>query len=57
MGMSIIVDGKSMMDGRSLVRHADRALYDSKEAGRNQVTKIEVQDAEPDVKGKMQRAQ
>lgn len=57
MGMAIIVDGKSMMDGRSLVRHADRALYDSKASGRNKVTVVEVQDTEPEITGKLQRAQ
>lgn len=57
MGMAIIANGKSMMDGRSLVRHADRALYESKENGRNRLTTVEVQDADPDVKGKLQRAQ
>ncbi|MCJ8277621.1 MAG: diguanylate cyclase [Bdellovibrionales bacterium] len=57
MGMAIITNGQSMMDARSLVRHADRALYESKDKGRNVVTTVEVQDANPDIKGKMQRAQ
>lgn len=49
MGCAIIVDGKSLMDGRSLVRHADHGLYQSKEQGRNQVTYTEVQDKESDI--------
>ncbi|MEM7646582.1 MAG: diguanylate cyclase [Pseudomonadota bacterium] len=44
MGCAIIVDGKSLMDGRSLVRHADHGLYQSKEEGRNQVTFTEIKD-------------
>jgi len=38
MGMALIVDGHTDMDGRSLVRHADKALYKSKDNGRNRVT-------------------
>jgi two-component system, cell cycle response regulator len=41
MGCAIIVDGQSLMDGRSLVRHADHNLYQSKEQGRNRVTHSE----------------
>ena len=44
MGCAIIVEGRSLMDGRSLVRHADHGLYQSKEQGRNKVTFTEVQD-------------
>lgn len=49
MGCAIIVDGKSLMDGRSLVRHADHGLYQSKQQGRNQVTFNELQDLKIDV--------
>ena len=44
MGCAVIVDGRSLMDGRSLVRHADHRLYQSKEGGRNCVTIIEIKD-------------
>lgn len=44
MGCAIIVDGKSLMDGRSLVRHADHGLYQSKEEGRNRVTLTEIEE-------------
>jgi diguanylate cyclase (GGDEF)-like protein len=50
MGCAVIVDGKSMMDGRSLVRHADHGLYASKEGGRNRVTFIQIQDENVDVR-------
>lgn len=50
MGCAIIVDGKSMIDGRSLVRHADHGLYQSKEEGRNRVTFTEIQDTQTDIK-------
>lgn len=50
MGCAIIVDGKSMIDGRSLVRHADHGLYKSKEEGRNRVTFTEIQDTQTDIK-------
>ncbi len=49
MGCAVIVDGKSMIDGRSLVRHADHGLYESKEGGRNKVTFIEIKDDSVDV--------
>ena len=49
MGCAIIVDGKSMIDGRSLVRHADHGLYESKEKGRNRVTFTEIKDEKLDV--------
>jgi two-component system cell cycle response regulator len=49
MGCAIIVDGKSMMDGRSLVRHADHGLYQSKTEGRNRVTFTEIRDDQVDV--------
>ena len=49
MGCAVIVDGKSMMDGRSLVRHADHGLYKSKEEGRNRVTFITICDENVDV--------
>lgn len=49
MGCAIIVDGKSLMDGRSLVRHADHGLYKAKEEGRNQVVFTEVQDKITDI--------
>lgn len=49
MGCAIIVSGRSLMDGRSLVRHADHGLYQSKEQGRNQVTYTEVQDMENNI--------
>ncbi len=44
MGCAIILDGKSLMDGRSLVRHADHGLYQSKEGGRNRVTFMEIEE-------------
>ncbi len=50
MGCAVVVEGKSMMDGRSLVRHADHCLYKSKENGRNQVTFTEIRDDQVDVK-------
>ncbi len=50
MGCAVVVDGKSLMDGRSLVRHADHCLYKSKENGRNQVTFTEIRDDKVDVK-------
>lgn len=46
MGCAIVIDGQSLMDGRSLVRHADHCLYKSKQEGRNRVTFIELQDDE-----------
>lgn len=49
MGCAIIVDGKSLMDSRSLVRHADHCLYQSKQAGRNRVTFIEFNEESLDV--------
>ena len=56
MGVAVIAGGKSSMDGRSLVRHADRALYESKEKGRNCVTVKVIEDKEPP-KHKFMRAQ
>lgn len=50
MGCAIIVEGQSMMDGRSLVRHADHGLYESKEGGRNRVTISEYEDKNLDVR-------
>lgn len=50
MGCAVIKDGKSLMDGRSLVRHADHNLYKSKEEGRNRVT-FTVIEEDVDVKG------
>jgi len=44
MGLAVVIDGKTTMDSRSLVRHADRALYTSKENGRNQVTAVRFED-------------
>ncbi len=44
MGCAIIVDGQSLIDGRSLVRHADHCLYKSKEEGRNRITFTSIQD-------------
>jgi diguanylate cyclase (GGDEF)-like protein len=49
MGCAIIIDGQSLMDGRSLVRHADHNLYNSKQQGRNQVTFSEHLDPDLDV--------
>lgn len=49
MGCAIIIDGKSLMDSRSLVRHADHCLYQSKQAGRNRITFIEFIDKDLDV--------
>ncbi len=49
MGCAIIVNGRSLMDGRSLVRHADHCLYKAKEEGRNRVVLTEVQDKETDI--------
>ena len=51
MGCAIIVEGQSLMDGRSLVRHADHGLYNSKQEGRNRVTFTEVQDKKADIQG------
>lgn len=45
MGLAVVIDGKTNMDARSLVRHADRALYTSKEKGRNQVTTLTFEEA------------
>lgn len=50
MGCAMIVDGQSLMDGRSLVRHADHGLYRSKQEGRNRVTVTFIQDPEVNVK-------
>ncbi len=44
MGCAIIVNGQSLIDGRSLVRHADHGLYQSKEEGRNRITFTCIQD-------------
>ena len=49
MGCAILVDGKSMLDGRSLVRHADHGLYKSKEEGRNRVTFTEIHEENIDI--------
>jgi two-component system, cell cycle response regulator len=49
MGCAIIIDGQSLIDGRSLVRHADRGLYTAKESGRNQVNFQEVKDRQIDI--------
>jgi len=46
MGLAVVVEGRTTMDSRSLVRHADRALYTSKESGRNQVTSLRFEDSE-----------
>lgn len=50
MGCSIIVDGQSTMDGRSLVRHADHNLYKAKEGGRNQIQFSEHNDKDMDIR-------
>ncbi len=52
MGCTVIADGKSMMDGRSLVRHADHGLYESKEGGRNKVTFTIIKDENVDIKSR-----
>ena len=44
MGCALILKGQSMMDSRSLVRHADHGLYASKEEGRNQITYTEIKE-------------
>ena len=44
MGVAVIQNGRSQMDGRSLVRHADRALYESKEKGRDRITTKVIED-------------
>ncbi len=49
MGCTIIVDGRSLIDGRSLVRHADHGLYQSKKEGRNRVTFTEIFDESVDI--------
>ncbi len=49
MGCAIILEGRSLMDGRSLVRHADHGLYKAKEEGRNRVVFREVQDKKTDI--------
>ena len=50
MGCTVIVNGKSLMDGRSLVRHADHGLYQSKEEGRNRVILKEIEEEMEDVR-------
>lgn len=50
MGCAIILEGQSLMDGRSLVRHADHGLYESKERGRNRVTLKEIKENMEDIK-------
>lgn len=52
MGCAVISDGKSMMDGRSLVRHADHCLYKSKEEGRNRVTFNVIREENVDVRSR-----
>ncbi len=52
MGCTVIIDGKSLMDARSLVRHADHGLYQSKEGGRNRVTLMEIEEDIENVKSR-----
>ncbi len=52
MGCAIIDEGKSLMDGRSLVRHADHGLYKSKAEGRNKVTYNEFRDESVNVRSR-----
>ena len=52
MGCAVIIDGKSLMDGRSLVRHADHGLYQSKEGGRNRVTLTEIEEDMESIKSR-----
>ena len=44
MGCAVLINGKSLMDSRSLVRHADHKLYQSKQQGRNQVSFVEIEE-------------
>ena len=46
MGCALIVDGRSLVDARTLVRTADHNLYKSKEEGRNRATFTDLFDEE-----------